>query len=500
MLSSLKHIAPMVLLAAAAGLAPLFMPVGQPNAYIFLVLVMAGITALIAFSRTGYVRNMLLFTVGFALVFNPRKFFVGEDYYLFLGGIPAYYVSLMDLCLLALLFVAPAGEKSQGARAPLPKVQLVLLGVYFLTLLLSLYNAIDSELVFTQFVFELKCCLLFLIVAFHLDNMDSDTVFERSLLPMFYGLGASLILEFAVVLAEYVNALPDSFSFLGIQVAGFREKLGADLVLRVGGTYRHPNYLAVPMAALLMPVSVMALSTRGAKRLLFLLAAGSAFASLLLTLSRGGFLAAASTVVVFLVLIACTPQGRAWVKRHSKLLAGMTAAALVVLASLSGQIYDKIVLSDPVNISARADLNNLAISMIETFPVVGVGLNNFNMAGPEFGYYNIYEAAAGLAPVVHNIYLLMASEIGLLGLGAYLLFLLSVAVFGWNAFKREGGGEHALLLAALLSGLSGYFVADMFGPSLRKLEIASQLWWHLGVIVLLSRAILAAPAAGEGRR
>ncbi|MFC1653606.1 O-antigen ligase family protein [Patescibacteria group bacterium] len=74
---------------------------------------------------------------------------------------------------------------------------------------------------------------------------------------------------------------------------------------------------------------------------------------------------------------------------------------------------------DDYSQSRRLDLNQIATKIIQHKPIVGVGLNNFTSQMKNYG--NVSSTTQFLQPP-HNIFLLILSEVGALGL--YLLYLL----------------------------------------------------------------------------
>ncbi len=69
----------------------------------------------------------------------------------------------------------------------------------------------------------------------------------------------------------------------------------------------------------------------------------------------------------------------------------------------------------------RAELNWIALKMFQDHPLLGVGLNNFTVRMSEYGEVSGWTRF--LQPV-HNVYLLVAAETGILGLAAFLCLLL----------------------------------------------------------------------------
>jgi len=70
-------------------------------------------------------------------------------------------------------------------------------------------------------------------------------------------------------------------------------------------------------------------------------------------------------------------------------------------------------------ISQRVELIKIATQMIRSSPLAGIGLNNFIVRLPEFW---TVQSIYWLQPV-HNIFLLIAAEAGLVGLVVFLWFL-----------------------------------------------------------------------------
>jgi O-antigen ligase len=96
----------------------------------------------------------------------------------------------------------------------------------------------------------------------------------------------------------------------------------------------------------------------------------------------------------------------------------------------------------------RAELNWIALHIIKDYPLLGVGLNNFTVRMDEYGRVSGW--VRFLQPV-HNFYLLVAAEIGLIGLGVFigLLFL---------AFRLLLKSRNFLLLISLTQiVLFGFF-------------------------------------------
>lgn len=88
----------------------------------------------------------------------------------------------------------------------------------------------------------------------------------------------------------------------------------------------------------------------------------------------------------------------------------------------------------------------VSLGMIAANPLLGVGFDTYQIAKEQF---NPTPHSLGKLAPVHNSYLLVAAETGLLGLGVYLLFILSV-------FRRALKAPFNVLHASLLISFLGF--------------------------------------------
>jgi len=201
-----------------------------------------------------------------------------------------------------------------------------------------------------------------------------------------------------------------------------RAIIGGRLVLRPYATFSHPNVLA----GFILVSSILVFPYLRRKWLVvgywFL-----AVVTIGLTFSRSAWLVGLLVLAVsFWRSTQRKKTGRWW---------------FLFLFCLIGAFYFARGLSGPAAVEERLQLNKVAWLMIKHFPLVGVGLNNFIVRLPEFG--GVSETVRFLQPV-HNLFLLVAAETGLVGFLIFLWFL-------FLTFKRLSGRTGlALGLAAIL--------------------------------------------------
>jgi O-antigen ligase len=487
-------------LLALAGAVSVFILSGAgPKWLLLYVLILGAAGSLLVLGRHETVKSVLLIGIGFSLIINPHKSFGPLDLEHF-GGVHGFFVSLTDLamfCLVALNLVWYYRHSDLRMTRP-PGAMLVALGCYLLAMLLSLLGAHNHVLALGQVFFELKCILFFLLLGFWLVPTEGERV--KVFILMLLGVILGVLVETAVAVCEFKGWLPTNFSMLGIQAGGYMETLGPYAATRVGGTYRHPNYLAVPMAVLLPVFAAMFLAFKAKLKVVSGVTLLCLVLTLILTLSRAGFVAAVAIMLIFILLALRRQIGRKVLKRNLAIIILIAIGLSVALSFYAEPIYFKIFRSDPLNIQSRVDLNAMAMEMIIAHPILGIGINNYTTVGKGFSFFYIYETAFNLPPVVHNIYLLIASEIGLPGLFFFVWFIVLVFRQGLRGLRVISDELTSLLLCGFTAGLFGYLLSDMWGLSLRKLEIGYLFWWHAGMIVFLvnpGRAKLVSPEADK---
>jgi hypothetical protein len=210
---------------------------------------------------------------------------------------------------------------------------------------------------------------------------------------------------------------------------------------------------------------------------------------LVLTQSRTGLLG----MGVSLVVIAAIVVRRIW-----KLSPGRTevraAAALALVVVSAGSILVAVwILSGwlkagpgPDTFASRQELWSRAFAMIQDFPLTGIGPGQFS---PDLQalYPSFILPRTQFVPHAHNLYLAYATELGLPGLGAFLILevrYMRSCLQGLRAWRGQLGWAAAGLLSAML-GFLAYGLTDAIGPGARGGLV---LWIGLAVGAALPRA------------
>lgn len=364
------------------------------------------------------------------------------------------------------------------AKSPAPArpwtTPLWALGRYVACVALSLVVARDRQLA----AFELALLLQILLLVIYIVATVRTT-------------GELLFLVRLLLLA----LLLQSVVMIGLRVLGHSISLGPlnlrlDPDQRVGGAIGGPN-TAAGYLALLLPVALAVCWSRrdGLTRGLALLALGLGCVGLGLTLSRGGTVSA--LVGLSIVFVLCW-QRRGWSLGLLGLLAVISGLLLYFGAGLL--FAGRMIGADQGAAAGRLPLIALAFQIIRDAPLLGIGANNFAVVMPD---YLTPDFSRDWLYIVHNKYLLIWAELGPVGIGAYLWFLLSTLYLGWRTWQQRTS-----LLAPLALGLTAGIVGHMIHMQVDLFngrQLIQMLWLQAALIMVSATLVVWQPVVFSTR-
>ncbi len=201
--------------------------------------------------------------------------------------------------------------------------------------------------------------------------------------------------------------------------------------------------------------------------------------TVVLTYSRGGFLALA-----FTVLVLC------WRSRNR--LAGLATLGLFVLAGLAiapTKYVERIstITEYQTEGSAQGRLKawGVAWSMIQDNPIMGVGFNRFQENYARYDPVIVTEKMAeGRTRVAHNSYLQIWAEGGSIAFGLYLLLIVLTFADIWRLRKRARRRYYSSWIISYASMLEASMVAFVVGSTFLN-RAHFDLFYHYVAVVLV---------------
>lgn len=295
-------------------------------------------------------------------------------------------------------------------------------------------------------------------------------------------IGASAFFQAIVALLQFYFQRSVGLWFLGETVIGAttpgvaRVMIGGERYLRSYGTLPHANILAGFLVLGIIAIAYLFFTAAPEKKFSRALSAMGLFtilSALILTFSRSGWIIASMVIIAIIAygIIRKELRGRAF---------GFFCVVFVSLAILMYGLGWAITpragfTKGEASVDHRIFYNQIGISLIEKHPF-GVGEGNQVLQAEREGLY----LSKGLNEVwlwqpVHNIYILIASELGVFGLAVFLLFLL--VLFKEMEFKRTQAVFASLFVLSLLAfGLVDHFPWDLHAGRL-------MFWVALGIMM-----------------
>jgi O-antigen ligase len=229
---------------------------------------------------------------------------------------------------------------------------------------------------------------------------------------------------------------------------------------RFGGDEGDPNVLAAAILPAIVLAAALLTDTRSsALRGLLLGAIALLIAGLVATESRGGAVAGVVAIVAAFVLF----RGR---RREVAAVAALALGVAAVTFVSSPGTWERV--TSYKNDNGRADLRTVAWRMGMDEPVTGVGLNNFEVRAPDFvrepGALTYVGLIVDDPHLVHNTYLQLFAEDGIVGLALFLGIVggcLRAAKLAADRFGARGERQLETLARAVMVATISVLAADL---------------------------------------
>lgn len=322
--------------------------------------------------------------------------------------------------------------------------------------------------------------------------MESSIRDRGELITVLMALTLTLFLQSLVVMASYATG--ENYN-LALLLGAPQVKLntfggGAAAVTRATGTIGYINQQAAYHAFCTMPLAALLALRNGAVRNATLAVMCMSYLAIILTFSRGAWLASILALLQSLFMFAYRRQitPSAWLR--GGLLAVVACAAV---GALSYPIMERLSKGgDDGATASRLRMIALAVDLFEAYPLIGVGPGEYTEAGyqlepieyrgtdwvapggvptvPGVGRLEVAQVVttAGqrlTAPLsVHNRYLLSLSETGVPGLILWLALFWVIVRYPWR-FSRSPDGFYrffGIAGAGVTTGLVVYLNSDLF--------------------------------------
>lgn len=241
------------------------------------------------------------------------------------------------------------------------------------------------------------------------------------------------------------------------------------------GTFGHQNTLGMTLCLFFPIFFVMTLEGFGGRLAEF--AAASAAVGVLMTLSRSSM-----GMVALTALVACAYALRDINRRKTWILTGCFALGLAGIAAIGDTLIDRFLNAPEVSGEARDMFEDGASMMFSDHPV-GIGINQYSYYLAELGYGK----AAGVPDgdeggIVHNIYWLTLTELGVQGLIAFLLVLFFPFAYAVGLLLRSPKPLVRAFGLGIVLGMLSFLLQGFYEWAARQAPLAYIYWMYVGFV------------------
>lgn len=388
-------------------------------------------------------------------------------------------VTITDLLLGALLLLWLA-ETALGRQRHVRFFGWVTVPAVFFILIcvLSVLIAQEPRLAIYELSELGKGFLVFLYMA----NRVQD---ERDLQWVLAGLCASLLLEGSLGLYQAILQAPAGLTFIGERAYLGRQMLGTQVAVRPTGTLWHANHFSM-FLGLTLPVAaaILLVPASRKRRWLTSVAVLLGVVAAVYTLSRGAWVGLTVSALVLAAL-------GIWKKvlsgaRVAAIFSVLVMVAIGTNALLGGILVRRLTTDDLRSAQSRIPLMRGALTVVADHPVLGSGFANYALTIKTYDITGEF-TQSGILPVVHNVFLLIAAETGLLGLGVFLWLLVALAKRGLNTVRTRPMSLAVAVTAGLLASELYLVIHNSvdFGL-LGDPQLLYVFWFQTGLMVALT--------------
>lgn len=309
-------------------------------------------------------------------------------------------------------------------------------------------------------------------------------------IPLFAGFGLFKILRAIAVYwvgFNYLRTETDLRFFLWILAAIVCLEFFLVLKQRASGIYRavgstpHPNTLAIYINMMNMIFMSFLMNDRsaGPRRYVYLVCLGMGSLIVLATFSRGGL----ATMVACYVLVIGLSIMRRPEPRKFLIVFVMALAALPVMLKVAPSIIDRF-LNAPVESEYSREQANAAALAMAGDHLLGVGLNNYSHVVNETNYSR-FLPFRGDRGIVHNIYLLHASEMGWIGLAAFLAVIGNFLLMGLRQVVSRQDDPATWLAIGITVGMLSLWLQSSLEWAFRQTYLTVEYFMLAGFLAAL---------------
>ena len=439
---------------------------------------------------------VLVSSIPIDMAIHLTKWLVNPQDLLYQFGLPAsgtlgvvFFVT--DAVLIAMLLPWLTQLWLRQRSLYFPKIGYIFVLYLAWAVIVSLLEAPSLYLAMFELTRQILYFTFFLYIA---NNVVTRAQFRAVVLALLIG----LVIAAGGVISFFSFGIGTEFNFFSDVLYGKPEASSGTLtvaesgsgkhVARSSGFFAHPAHAAYYFEYILPIVLGCLLAARRARdRILFACVLGAGCTALLLTFSRSG-------MVGFLVgTLVWFP-----IARWSGLISRQIFACFAFIATIAAVVGTPLLINfleaRPEAFNTRWILIERSVTAFLERPIWGAGLNNSSAVteGARTTAGSDYQIT-----VVHNYYLIVLVEVGIVGFLLFFGFFWQIVVTAVR-HMRAAETEMKILLAGIVAALAGIAIHN-FGDPFAGHSVQAMFWLHAGLLLAICRRVQAQPALPAAR-
>jgi O-antigen ligase/Tfp pilus assembly protein PilF len=296
------------------------------------------------------------------------------------------------------------------------------------------------------------------------------------------------------------------FQYNGIDFSFWKANVGRNQVFGLFGNVNYfAEYMIVPLP---LAISLFFACRNRVHKVLLLVGILAMSGSLILTFTRGSYLAIGiSSIFMFFLYLAS--RGKSFIKEHKKTF--ILILTLIVLITFlftlpnplnePGTVISKIKgrisisqFTKGSSLKRREAIWGFTALMIKDHPLFGLGIGTFkyNSLNYQARFFDQGENRRlypyGIADKVHNEYLQLGAEVGILGLSIFLWLIITIFNYGIKLLKRLKDEYKQGIIIGLMGGIVAVLIDGIFGFPLHLPATLVLFWLFVGLIVSIKHS------------
>lgn len=368
---------------------------------------------------------------------------------------------------IAVIIVAWLARKFIQKDFSLPKH--LFLAVFVLFIFWNLISFFNSGYLYESIRGLIKAIKYGLLLTIIIDVFKSKQILKRAVY---------ILITWSLIVA--LNGIAQNI--LGFGLIRLRTVNPLESLYRLSSSFRHSNNFGAYLV-LIIPIFLSFIFSKGTNlrnRIYYLSGLMPLLYCVIRTCSRGAWLALLVAMLILGLL------------KSKKLFAILIILVIILPFFLPHQI--RVRAFDALNFQEgtsweRAKLWDGAFTMIKEHPFLGFGVNTYTKNFPAYKPKDYWSA---IYP--HNSYLHMATEIGLVGLGLFLTFIILAFVYISRHLKFLPEGWMRSATIGLFAGLIGFLAHSAVDTHLYSINLAVVFYLLLGLCIALCNYARISPA------